>query len=124
MSVKKRFLEHLESKGAIPKGFCNGYAEGGMVHDDDEWKDDDWNDHDDDSGEPETFGSNYMQEYAFGGEVKAKRHAEPMESLHGKDYGRPNYQGPGEEEQADQDMSEEEIRHHMVRAIKARKMRR
>lgn len=130
MSVKKRFLEHLEAKGAIPKGYMcggkvKGYASGGMVrHDDDEWEDDGWNDHDDDSGEPFTMSENYMVPgYAFGGKIMAHEHEEEEQGLHGHQYGKPNFAGPKEHEQVDQDMSEDEIRKHMVKAIRSRRGR-
>lgn len=131
MSVKKRFLEHLEAAGKIPKGFCSGgmakgYAEGGVVQNEDEWEDsDDWNSHDDTSGEPETFGDNYMEEtgYAFGGRIEADRHMTSDPTLHGQDYGKPNFSGPEEHTQANQDMSEDEVRRHLAQAIRAKRSR-
>jgi hypothetical protein len=97
MSVKKRFMEHLESKGCIPKG----YAMGGMVrHDDDEWEDGDWNDHEDTSGEPFSEGDNYMAEgYAFGGRIVPPEHG---------DQGKP-------------EMSEAEVRSHLAKSLMRRK---
>jgi hypothetical protein len=103
MSIKKRFLQHLEAKGAIPKGYaCGGkaYAMGGMVHDNDEWQDSDWNDHEDTSGEPMTYGEKYMEEgYAFGGKIKAPEHG---------DEGHP-------------EMSEEEVKKHLAQSLMRRK---
>lgn len=120
MSVKKRFLEHLEQKGKIPKGYaCGGYAHGGPVSD--EWEDDGWNDHQDTSGEPVTEGENYMREYAFGGRIEAPNHSTEVPGLHGDQYGKPNFPGPKTHSQVDQEMSADEIRHHMVRAINARR---
>lgn len=125
MSVKKRFMEHLKQKGAIPKNYdCGGMAMGGVVrHEESEWDNDDeeYNNHTDTSGEPMTYGENYMRGYAFGGEIRAERHSTPEPSLRGRQYGKPNYPGPAEHEQPDQMMSEQEIRHHMVKAINARK---
>lgn len=112
MSVKKRFMEHLEAKGKIPKGYAcggmaKGYNGGGEVENDDdysleasgEWQDAGWNFHKDTSGEP----AMYMSK---GGMV-------PDE----------NFPGPKHSSQVDDGMSEQEIRSHMVKAIKARRGR-
>lgn len=120
MSIKKRFLEHLESKGAIPKG----YAVGGMVrHDDDEWEDGEWNDHDDTSGEPVTYGENYMKEgYAFGGRINVPENSQKSPgSLHGDQYGRPNFKGPSDREQTDITMSDDDIKRSLAQSLIKRK---
>jgi hypothetical protein len=134
MSVKKRFMEHLEAKGHIPKGYSKvgpvkKYAHGGMVDEEEgeemspEWEDDHWNQHEDTSGEPILMGEgNYMHEYAFGGKVKADEHEEPMEPMHGRDYAKPNYAGPEEHEEP-KELSPEMIKRHMARALLARKHR-
>ena len=58
MSVKKRFMQHLEDMGRIPKGYAcggmaKGYADGGLVEEEEtDWDDDDWNNKGDTSGTP------------------------------------------------------------------------
>lgn len=126
MSAKRRFLEHMKEKGALPENFdcggmTKGYAMGGEVEGD-EWEDGDWNDHDDSSGESKTYGSNYMKEYAFGGRINGGEHGETSpESLHGHDYGRPNFKGPKEHDQMSDGVSDEEVKRHLAQSLMRRK---
>ena len=117
MSVKKRFLEHLESKGCIPKGYAMG---GAVRHEKDKWQDGKWNDHSDTSGEPETYGDNYMN-YAFGGQIEVPEERQAMQGLHGRQYGKPNYPGPEEHSQPDDMMSDDEIRRRLAMSVSRRK---
>lgn len=98
MSVKKRFMKHLEDGGHIPKGYAHGGYSAGDTESD-EWVDDDWNDHEDTSGEP-------MMYLSGGGMVAESNYPKPGAAKQGKDL-----------------MSEEEVRKHMARAIHARKKR-
>lgn len=125
---KQRFMEHLKSQGKLPKSMdLPGMADGGYVQNDDEWSDDDWNDHDDGSGVPVSYNEHYMynsepkEGFAFGGVIKAKEVATAAPSLHGNDYGRPNYDDPAENSEDDVTLSDEEIKSRMARAVQAKK---
>ena len=81
--MKKRFLEHLEAMGKIPKGYAcggmakKGYNMGGMVEDNDdddmEWRDGAWNDHEDTSGAPKEFTEDEVRHYMAKSLMKKKR---------------------------------------------------
>lgn len=126
MSMKKRYLEHMKAKGALPEGFdCGGgMASGGRVNpDEDQWEDESWNDHDDTSGEPE---KQYMAE---GGEVEPsiwqniKSNLTTGSSAENKGWG--SYAKGGKvaslHDQEDDGVSDEEVQHHLAQSLMRRK---
>ncbi len=124
---KKRYLEHLEARGVIPKGYaCGGrvkkMAYGGEVEGEG-WEDDGWNQHEDTSGEPPEYDTaNAPSEFmAFGGRIVVPEDdQDDPGSLYGHQYGRPNFAGPAEEDQ-DDEITDAEVSKRLAMALQDNK---